>query len=94
MGSGLRDTDRVGKSKSIERWTTTTIVDNNEKYRATSALSFEQQCTKMEFITNYKNKILYLAGCTIPAFSGGGLELSPTALAPLGCGNDDCQGKP
>lgn len=34
-------------------------------------------------------------GCSsIPAFSGGGLELSPTALVPLGCGNDDGQGKP
>lgn len=39
-----------------------------------------------------------MTGCILPAFSGGGRELSPTALAPLnplsGGLNDNCQGKP
>lgn len=39
-----------------------------------------------------------MTGCILPAFSGGGRELSPTALAPLnplsGWLNDNCQGKP
>lgn len=44
-----------------------------------------------------RNK-LHMTGCILPAFSGGGRELSPTALAPLnplsGWLNDNCQGKP